>query len=254
MSERDGYPHGVPCWVDLNTSDVPAGQAFYGQLFGWEWKDVGPAYTFAMLRGRKVCGIAAADPGQAVAWTTSFAVADADAAVAAATAAGGTIEVPVREIPGQGRVAVALDPAGASFGVWQAYGHRGAELVDEPGTVVWNELVTSDLAAAAAFYPAVLGVDIVHLDTGDTGVPYDLVKVGGRTVAGALTRLPGMAHVPPHWGVYFEVTDADAAAADAARLGATPLSPVTPSPQGPMAAFLDPQGAAFAIIASGSTE
>lgn len=245
MSERDGYPRGTPCWAGLNTADLAAGQAFYGELFGWEWTPAGPSAAYGLLRGKKVAGIAA---GPGPAWTVAFAVPDAAAAVDAAVAAGATVVLPVQDVPGQGRAAILLDPAGAAYTVWQAGGHDGAELAGEPGTVVWHELVTTDLAGAAEFYPAALGVDFVHLPVGDTGVPYGLVKVGGKTVAGALSRPPGTERVPPHWGVYFAVADAEAAADTAVRLGATLLSPVAPTPQGPMAALLDPQGAAFAIL------
>ena len=51
-------------------------------------------------------------------------------------------------------IATSAGPTGAFFGVWEAAAHRGSELVNEPGTVVWNELVTTDLDTAAAFYAA----------------------------------------------------------------------------------------------------
>jgi predicted enzyme related to lactoylglutathione lyase len=92
------------------------------------------------------------------------------------------------------------------------------------------------------------------MDTGDSGMVYKLLEVDGRTAGGAMPQLPGMENIPPHWGVYFEVADADATVARAQELGAQLLSPVTPTPQGPMATLLDPQGGAFSIIASGSTE
>jgi predicted enzyme related to lactoylglutathione lyase len=63
-----------------------------------------------------------------------------------------------------------------------------------------------------------------------------------------------MGDLPPHWGVYFEVADAEATAARVRELGGRVLSEVNPTPQGPMATFADPQGGAFAVIASGSTE
>lgn len=66
--------------------------------------------------------------------------------------------------------------------------------------------------------------------------------------------LPEMGELPPHWGIYFEVADAEAAVARATELGAQVLVAVQPTPQGPMAMLLDPQGSAFSVIASGSTE
>jgi hypothetical protein len=93
------------------------------------------------------------------------------------------------------------------------------------------------------------------MEGSDPSMPaYKLVKVGGRTVAGAMPPIPGTEGQPPHWGIYLEVADAGAAVQRAQELGAKVLSPVQDTPQGPMATLADPQGAAFAVIASGSTE
>lgn len=56
-----------------------------------------------------------------------------------------------------GRMAFLVDPTGGFIGLWQAGRHHGAELVNEPGALVWNELRTRDVEAAAAFYGEVLG-------------------------------------------------------------------------------------------------
>jgi uncharacterized protein len=261
MSERNGYPQGTPCWADLASSDVAGSREFYGALFGWEWDVVGPEfgdYSTGLLRGKKVAAVASRmDDSQPVAWTTYLAVDDADKWAAAVPEAGGKVAMAPMEIPGQGRFGIGADPTGAFFGVWEAAAHRGSELVNEPGTIVWNELLTPDLDAAAAFYESTLGIRFEDMDGAgaDESMPvYKLLKVGGRTVGGAMPPMPGMEGLPPHWGIYFEVADADATLARAQELGAQVLSPVTATPQGPMASFLDPQGGAFSIIASGSTE
>lgn len=257
MSERNGYPQGTPCWADLTNSDVAGAREFYGGLFGWEWEVAGPEfgdYSTGLLRGKKVAAVASRmDESQPVAWTTYLAVDDADKWAAAVPEAGGTVAMAPMDIPGAGRLGIGADPTGAFFGVWQAGEHRGSDLVNEPGTVVWNELVTSDLDAATAFYAATLGIGFEDMDTGGHGV-YKLLTVDGRTAGGAMPPLPEMGDLPPHWRIYFEVADADAAVARAQELGAQVVSPVSPTPQGPMAALLDPQGGPFAVIASGSTE
>ena len=255
MSERERYPQGVPSWADLATSDLEGARAFYGRLFGWEWDIAGPEfmhYSQALLRGKRVVGIGPRmDDTQPVAWTTYLAVDDADKVVESIPAAGGTVLVPPTEIPGSGRMAIAADPTGAVFGMWEAAAHTGSELVNEPGAVVWNELVSPDLATAQAFYSAALGVDWDEEEMAP-GEKYGLLRVGGRTVGGATPAQIGGEGLPPHWGIYFEVADADATVATAQELGAQVALPVTPTPQGPMATLIDPQGGAFSIIASGS--
>lgn len=256
MSERDGYPQGVPCWTDISTSDVEGARAFYGGLFGWDWEiEADPAfggYSTALLRGKKVCGLGPRpDDSMPVAWNTFLMVSDADKTATAVGEAGGTMASPLMELGEHVRIGFAADPTGAFFGLFQPRTHRGAEIVNEPGAVVWNELVTPDLEAAKAFYSTVLGVGW-GAEQMPTGEAYALLEVDGRTVGGALAPTPGMEGLPPHWGVYFEVTDVEAALARAVELGGTALSGVIPTPQGPMASLLDPQGGAFAVIASGS--
>ena len=68
MRERDGYPPGVPCWVDTAQPDPEAAAAFYGGLFGWEFEDRMPAdapgrYLVAQLRGRDVAAVGSLPPG-----------------------------------------------------------------------------------------------------------------------------------------------------------------------------------------------
>jgi uncharacterized protein len=40
MSERNGYPPGVPCWVATSHVDPEAAVSFYARLFGWAADDV----------------------------------------------------------------------------------------------------------------------------------------------------------------------------------------------------------------------
>ena len=260
MTTHDTYAQGTPCWADVWTDDPAAGRAFYAGLFGWEW-EVNPdpafgGYSIASLGGKRVVGLSGTMvPDMPTAWVTYLAVDDADGFAAAVPAAGGTVVGPPMDIADQGRMALATDPAGAFFGVWQQARHRGSELVNEPGTVVWNELVAPDIDTEAEFYRATLGVTFEDMAGSDPSMPvYKLIKAGGRSVGGAMPPMPEMGDLPPHWGIYFEVADADAAVKQAQDLGARVLSPVQPTPQGPMATLADPQGGAFAVIASGSTE
>ena len=61
MLDRDGYPPGVPCWIDTAQPDPDAAVAFYGDLFGWEFEDRMPLdapgnYFVGRLHGRDVAG------------------------------------------------------------------------------------------------------------------------------------------------------------------------------------------------------
>src|SRR6266508_1043869 len=99
MSERDGFQPGVPCWVAAVEPDPAAAAAFYTQLFGWDATNLMPPeaagdYYVCRLRGRDVAAVVSqhgAPPPPQPAWATHVQVDSADATVAAATAAGGTL-------------------------------------------------------------------------------------------------------------------------------------------------------------------
>ena len=125
MLDRDGYPPGVPCWVDTRCARPDAAAAFYGGLFGWEFEDVAPAdaagpYLVGRLEGRDVAAIGPGlDGADAVpSWRTYVRVesADTDATADAAARLGGAVVVPPYDA-GPTRVAVLDDPEGARFAV-----------------------------------------------------------------------------------------------------------------------------------------
>lgn len=248
MPEMQQYEHGVPSWVDLSTSDIPKAQEFYRALFGWTAQDMGEEaghYTILFKDGKMVSALTPAqNPGPPF-WTTYVNVDDADAIAANVTGAGGQVVFGPMDVMTQGRMVVFMDPTGAACAAWQPGDHRGAQLVNEPGAVVWNELTTSDLAGARQFYSRVFGWTWGGSDD------YAEFQVSGRTVGGVMPRpaeLP--AEVPDHWLVYFAVADVDAEAERARELGATVVfGPADIPGTGRFASLLDPQGAAFAIFA-----
>ena len=163
MSDRNGYDPGTPSWVDLSTPDVDASARFYGELFGWEAVEAGPpeetgGYRIIMRDGKAVGGMMGLmDPNQPAVWSTYVAVDDADATARAVRDAGGTVLVEPMDVMDAGRMAFFMDPGGAAIGVWQAGTNKGAQVVNEPGAVTWNELQVRDPEAHKAFYSAVFG-------------------------------------------------------------------------------------------------
>jgi uncharacterized protein len=255
MPERTSYAQGTPNWVDLQTTDQAAAKAFYGGLFGWTYDDQpmgeGAVYSMAKVAGHDVAAIAPQSPEMAASgappvWNTYIAVDSADEAAAKAAAAGGKIAMEPFDVMDAGRMVYVFDPSGAGVALWQANRHIGATLAGEPGTVCWNELITSD-PSAAAFYEKVAGMTTTTEAVGETGSDYTLFHAGGQMVGG--TTPPQMPGIPNHWHVYFAVDDADASAAKIAELGGTILVPPFDVPTvGRIAVAQDPQGGAFSII------
>jgi predicted enzyme related to lactoylglutathione lyase len=249
--EIDRYPHGVPSWIDIGSPDKAATAEFYGALFGWDAPE-GPAeaggYRVAMVGDRAVAGIGdQQNPGPPF-WATYIAVDDADAVATKVSDAGGTVVLAPMDVLDVGRMAVFADPTGVFCSVWQAGTHPGAQLVNEPGTWSWSELLTSDPDAAKRFYAAVFGWE-PQTHSGPMG-DYTEWQVDGRSVGGMMLRPPMLPEqVPDHWAVYFSVADTDVAVARIAELGGTVVVPPMDIEPGRFAAVVDPTGAAFNVIA-----
>ncbi|MEV0006873.1 VOC family protein [Streptomyces sp. NPDC051840] len=245
-------PPGTPCWVSLIVHGLSATQEFYSRLFGWEFRpgpdQLGP-YVRALLSGREVAGIGQLPAGRhlPIAWTTYLASDDADATAEAIRSCGGTVAVGPLTAGDAGRLLIASDPSGAVFGVWQAAEHLGTAVAGAPGSPVWNELVTRETASVAKFYQMVFGFGTEAVVSAD--FDYQTLHIAGRPVA----ALHGVGHAlprdrGPHWMTYFQVADADAAAARVVELGGHVLHPPREGSTGRLATVSDPEGAVFTIV------
>ena len=255
MSERTSYAPGTPCWVDLATPDLEPAEKFYGPLFGWEIPELPNSaemggYRRAKLGGKDVAGaMPLMQEGQPPAWSTYVSVADADATAAAVTGNGGTQVAEPMDVMELGRMAVFTDPTGAFFGIWQPGTFHGAELVNEAGTVGWNELGTRDTAAAKEFYGAVFGWGYDDEPSDRVGI-YTIWKVGDAMVGGMLdmNALGMPAEIPANWLVYFTVEDAGAAVEKVQSGGGSVMNGPIDIPVGRFAVVADQFGAAFAVM------
>ena len=274
MLTRDGYPLGVPCWIDTAQPDPEAAARFYRGVFGWELEERMPpetpgSYLVARLEGCDVAAVGSQQAPRAPVWTTYVRVGDADAAAQRARAAGGTVLAEPFDVLAAGRMAVLADPAGAELAVWQAGEQRGAQLVNAPGTWNWSTLASTDLDGAVAFYGAVFGWkgDRVDLGFGES-VMWRVPGYGDALAArdpdvrrrhaeagapagftDAVGWLVPTSDGASHWDVTFSVADTDAVVARAEELGGEVV--VAPYDAGPVraASLRDPQGAPFDVNA-----
>jgi predicted enzyme related to lactoylglutathione lyase len=245
MVTRDtAWPAGTPCWVDLG-ADVEKAQAFYSSLFGWDIQQYEPAemeYWGCFLNGKRVAGLGRQqDTSQPTVWTTYLATDNADDTVARIRSAGGQVLMEPMDITDQGRMAIAMDPGGAVFGLWQAGTHTGMEVANEPGAVTWNEDMTGDFEGNQKFYADVFGYS--YDDMSAEGFQYATMSVGGSVVGGI-----GKTDNHPNWTTYFAVDNTDATVAKAQELGGSVVRPASDSPYGRMAVLADDQGTVFAVM------
>ena len=249
-TRTDKFAAGTPTWNDVAVDDLDAAITFYSRLFGWHVEH-GPAefggYSNATAQGSLVAGLAPKmAPDMPSVWTTYLATDDIDATTAAITAHGGTIAFPAMAVMDLGSMAIAADPAGAVFGLWQAGTHTGFQRYNEPGSVTWNEVFVSDFDAGKAFYGAVFGYTF---DDVGGSTKYASMQIEGNRVAG-IGELGGVdmpAAGQPVWNTYFSVADADAVTAQVDELGGTVLSAAQDTPYGRIALVADPSGAPFSL-------
>ena len=273
MLERDGYVPGVPCWVDTSQPDPEAAVEFYRGLFGWDFEDAMPPgspnrYYIARLRGGDVAAVGGPPEGAGAmaVWNTYIWVDSADEAAAKVLAAGGRVAIDPFEVADAGRMAACTDAEGAAFCLWQAKGHRGARIVNEPGSVNFNGLNTHDPEAAKLFYGAVFGWRALNLGGGaemwrlpgygdflersDPGLRKRMAETGApdgfEDVVATLNPIADhQTEVAAHWSLTFAVDDADATAETAAKLGGQVVVPPFDAPWVRMTVIADPQGATF---------
>jgi uncharacterized protein len=273
MPGRDGYIPGVPCWVDTSQPDPDSAVDFYRGLFGWEFEDVMPPgseakYFIARIGGGTVAAVGSipeAAPPMAM-WNTYIWVDSADETAAKVRDSGGSVMMEPFDVMDAGRMAVFTDPEGAAFCVWQANENKGAQIVNEHGSLNFNDLNTRNAEGAKAFYGSVFGWKTLelpggfemwtlpgygdHLEEITPGIRKQVEEVGGPdgfvdVVASLAPIADDQPDVPPHWGVTFAVDDADAIAEKAAELGGKVLAPPFDAPWVRMTVIADPQGAAF---------
>ncbi|MCG3042486.1 VOC family protein [Streptomyces fenghuangensis] len=259
---------GTPSWLSLLAHDPAASREFYHELFGWEYRQgPGPGsadpHFRALLDGNEVACIGQMPRGRQClpAWLPYLSADDADKAAELVRLCGGTVGVGPLDMEGTMRVAIAADPAGASFGIRQTDTRPGARMGGGPGTVVWNELITHRASAVEKFYQTVFGLEAEpaggHPGAGGAGgadaEPERLTLTAhGRIVGGVHGVGDGLPHDRgSHWLMYVEVADTDAAARRVTELGGRVLLPPHDTPYGRTARVADREGAPFAVIHTG---
>jgi predicted enzyme related to lactoylglutathione lyase len=247
------YEPGTPSWADVSSTNLSATVEFYNKLFGWSTLDMGEQaghYTMFQIDGKSVAaaGPKMPDDTSPSAWTTYVTVADADLTVAQAKAAGGMVIVEPMDVFDAGRMAIIADPTGGVFAVWQPGTSIGAERVNEPNTMCWNELTARDVDTLLPFYSTLFGWDVVKHD-GDGQMTYRELHLSGKPVGGCIEMDANWpAGMPTHWMVYFAVDDCDAAAERAKALGGTVHVEPTDIPVGRFAVIQEPAGAVCSVI------
>jgi uncharacterized protein len=249
------YTPGRFVWRELLTPDVAKSRAFYGALFGWTFADVpmpgageGATYTLAHCGERQHGGLFDLKhvpmPGVPAHWELYVSVPNVDEAASAAPANGGKVYVPPTDIPNIGRFAGIFDGQGAATTAFKS-AQGDPEPYERPpvGAFCWEQLNTSDPAAAKAFYAKLYGWTCEPFAGGGD---IETFKAGDAAVASVMKAPDG---VPSHWLTYVVVEALGAARAKVESLGGKVLMPEIDVPTvGKIAVVADDVGAFIGLF------
>lgn len=243
---------GTFCWIELGSTGQAECKAFYSGLFGWGIEDypMGPDdfYTMFKIDGKDVAALYQLNAGQLAQhipshWLAYIAVESADESAARILKAGGRVIAEPFDVMEVGRMALATDPAGAHFALWQPKSHIGVRIKDQANSLCWVELATTDVEGAMKFYGEAFGWK------GVTKGDYTEFSVGESMVGGMMEIQKEWGPVPPNWMIYFMVDDCNASAEKVVALGGRIIRPPDDIPEvGRFALIEDPKGAMFSVI------
>jgi len=257
MPQYKEHAPGTFCYAELVSKDPAASGKFYTELFGWNRNDEDMGeygiYTQFDLGGDVTAAqykLTAEHEGAGMpsCWGQYVTVADCDESTAKAQSLGGEVVMGPMEVMDYGRMTILKDPQGAVIHLWQPRQNCGVGVLDDPGAMCWNELMTTDTDAAGKFYTNLFGWGVETMDMGEMGTYTMWTRNEGRPAGGMLAISAAMGPVPPNWLVYFAVTDPDATHAKAVALGGQSVVAPTDIPNaGRFAVIQDPVGAVFGV-------
>lgn len=258
--------HGSFIWYELMTKDPVAAKAFYDDVVGWDIDGQAPPgpMNYRMIKASDgmaggvmtISADMAANGGRAM-WIGYFGADDVDATVNAIKAAGGEIHLPPFDMPGVGRLAMVNDPQGVPFYVMRGASPDNSTAYQRMGVghVSWNELMTTDDAAALDFYAKHFNVEKVGTMPMPEGMgDYTFIGNGdsnGEAVGAVMRATP---ESPKQWNFYFRVPDIEAAKAGIEARGGTVLFGPHEVPGGELViSAVDPEGVSFGLVAPGKS-
>jgi len=257
-------PHGSHIWYELITPDPVGAKSFYDAVVGWNIEpQPSGEMDYRMIRapGDNDGGVGGvmrlneemAQHGAKPVWLGYIAVDDVDATVAKVEAKGGKVHLPAFDIPDIGRIAMVADPQDNTFYVMKPAPPKGAEdkvstafSATEDGHVNWNELTTSDPAAARSFYGELFGwTSDEFMPMGELG-EYRFFAHNGTTIGAVCAPPPG---APAGWRYYVRVPSISAAVETVKdKGGAVAMGPHEVPGGDHIIIGNDPQGAEFALV------
>ncbi len=234
--------------VVISANNLAASSAFYAKLFGWQPQPmspeligvVTPAGPTAALRSNVLAGF----PGM----VPYIGVANLDAMLKEAVAAGGTIERATWSVPMVGKLARFKDPAGTIYGLTDGVTPGGQPHMPLPigssskppaGAICSIEMYAADRAAAARFFGQLFGWGTLET------MPQYMAFDPGAGVGGVFqSHTPALPAVTYIYTADVEAKLAEIEAAGGQRLGEAMRMPGVAC----FGYFKDPSGTSIGLI------
>lgn len=207
-------------WIDFATPNPEKMKIFYQRVFNWQYSDN------PMPDGSVYIMISAADGGSVGGLfrmpeemrkaqvpphiNNYIAVESMDKVVENAKNLGATIKAEPFDVFDYGRMAVLIDPTGATFSLWQTKSTDDEEIMakrETHGMFCWQELMTTNVDQAANFYKKLFGWNLQKLDA--KSMKYTVIKNQKTDIGGMTMLMPEMKDLPSHWSTYFTTTNLD---------------------------------------------
>ncbi|MGB1286925.1 MAG: VOC family protein, partial [Aggregatilineales bacterium] len=231
-----------------------AGKAFYADVMGWDSKDepIGDGVFYTMY-SQDGCNVGAINPlqpelmekGHPSYWSCYVTVDDVDAMAEKVTDLGGRLIAGPFDVFDDGRMITLQDPTGAVLCLWQPKNTIGAGMVNAPGAMLWNELITNDPEKAMDFYGKLLGWTFMKDEKQDA---YWMAVNNGRMNGGIMKMDEAMGEMQSAWMVYYNTSDLDAALEKVKKHGGKIHIEAVADGMGKFAMIGDPAGAMFYLM------
>lgn len=237
---------GSYCTTVLRARDAKRAAAFYNGLFGWKAVAVPGVsdHWFFQFKGKTVASLYQITEGPDL-WVPHVLVANIDGSTEQAWSLGAKM-VDSLQVPGVARLVALSDPEGATFGLWQALPHQGAEVTEGVGAIWWIEILSRDVAGCRNFYGRLFGWDFRETAF-EPFASYTVFMRGREQEGGLLPIDPEWEGVAPTWSSIFAVDDADRTVERAKSLGGCESFTHTVPKAGRIGGLIDPGGASFTV-------
>jgi len=253
MTTLSKIDDGIPCWVDSMVTSQELHhdrRAFLSALFDWTWQEGAPEtgyYALAMANGQPVMGLGIFDGATTAAFQTYFSTSDIEGTVARAMGLGASSVMPVMQVMDLGKMAMLIDPEGATFGFWEPGTFHGFGVAYEENAPGWFDHVSPDPARAAEFYLQLSGHDLESPDP-----EMRVLKNGDQWYASISDSPIGE---PPQWRPIYVVDSLKRVHEIVRRHGGTVLIEEMPVPGSAISVFIEPtNGTTMTVMRGGQPE